>query len=40
MIIEAIAKNKSDKEFWVEANTRIIMVNEEIKYIVACTKYY
>ena len=32
-IIESIAKNKNNKEFWVEGNTRIAMFDEEVTFI-------
>ena len=32
-IVEMIAKNKNNKEFWVEANTRTIMFNEDVAFV-------
>jgi PAS domain S-box-containing protein len=33
LIVEAIAKDKNNREFWVESNTRITRFNEEIIFI-------
>ena len=32
-IIEAIAKNKNNKEFWVEGNIHITMIDEEVTFV-------